>query len=51
MNDALEIPTTSTLAAAAAQSGIGVPGWIWLVLAGLILISVGVWALRQPIEE
>lgn len=46
--DAYNIPTTS-LGAAAATADSSIPGWVWLVLAGIILIGVGVWALRQPV--
>lgn len=42
------VPNTGDLSAAAAQAGTGIPGWAWLVLAALVLIAIGVWALRQP---
>ena len=49
-DESFGIPTSS-LGAAVATTDTGIPGWVWLVLAGLVLIGVGVWALRQPVEN
>lgn len=43
------IPNTGADQTAAASTNIGIADWVWLVLAGLVLIGVGIWAIRQPV--